>query len=169
MSGFGPFQIRPLALGEASILRETRLRALADSPDSFRETLAEVEVFRDDDWARLVDPVAEHRDYELLVAEDGDERIGMVFVRVDQEHVAHIGAMWVDPNARGRGIGRALLDEALDFARERHAAMAELWAPAASKAAIALYEAVGFSRTGKSSTLRPGSDVPVVQMRNILS
>src|SRR3954452_22402211 len=57
---------------------------------------------------------------------------------------------WLEPRfvreeARGQGIGRALAEAAIERARERGCARIELDANEANPAAVALYEALGFS------------------------
>ncbi len=83
-----------------------------------------------------------------LVAEQDGRLVGMVGgdLRADKSAV-HLVALWVEPAARGRGVGRALVDALVDWALERNAARVELWVvddnPAAS-----VYAAAGFVRSG---------------------
>jgi ribosomal protein S18 acetylase RimI-like enzyme len=53
--------------------------------------------------------------------------------------------LWVRPAARGAGLGRALLDAAVERARERGATRIELNTSTGDVAARALYESVGFT------------------------
>jgi GNAT superfamily N-acetyltransferase len=59
--------------------------------------------------------------------------------------VACLEELWVRPGARGTGLGRALLDAAMDLARERGATRIELNTSTADVAARALYESAGFT------------------------
>jgi ribosomal protein S18 acetylase RimI-like enzyme len=52
--------------------------------------------------------------------------------------------IFVEPQARGSGLGRALAEAALERARERGCARVELDVNEANPAALALYESVGF-------------------------
>jgi GNAT superfamily N-acetyltransferase len=52
----------------------------------------------------------------------------------------------VDPRARGRGAGRALVEAALDVARTRGMGRMRLWTQPFMPAAQRLYEALGFTR-----------------------
>jgi ribosomal-protein-alanine N-acetyltransferase len=54
----------------------------------------------------------------------------------------------VAPHLRGRGAARALLERASAIAREKHAEIMTLEVRASNRAAIALYERFGFSRSG---------------------
>lgn len=62
-------------------------------------------------------------------------------------HVADLGLM-VAAGQRRRGIGRALLAEAVDWARRSGIRKLELHVFPHNEAAIALYESVGFRREG---------------------
>jgi len=70
--------------------------------------------------------------------------------RVKVRHIVHVVGMMVRPEARGRGIGRGLVDAFL--ARARHAGGIELvtlTVTSSNTVAVALYEAAGFRRYGK--------------------
>ncbi len=60
---------------------------------------------------------------------------------------AYISAMWVSPEARGRGIGAQLLDGALGFARAAGIRHIILFVTETQTAARALYERHGFAAT----------------------
>lgn len=57
----------------------------------------------------------------------------------------HIAELYVVPDERGHGIGRALMDEALALARHRGADYVDLATSEEDVAARALYESLGFS------------------------
>jgi ribosomal protein S18 acetylase RimI-like enzyme len=61
---------------------------------------------------------------------------------------AVIQEMYVDPSARGGGVGRAVLDRALAECRERGCAFVELGTPTDGARQIAFYERAGFSNVG---------------------
>ncbi len=58
--------------------------------------------------------------------------------------VARLYSIAVDPGARGHGLGRRLVEAALDLARERGAGMLRLEVRVDNASAIALYRALGF-------------------------
>ena len=58
---------------------------------------------------------------------------------------AHLEDLFVDGSARGSGLGRALVNAAIERARERGCARIELDANERNDPAVALYESVGFS------------------------
>ena len=58
---------------------------------------------------------------------------------------AYLEELYVVPERRGRGLGRALLEAAMDHARERGAAHIDLGTSEDDVAARALYESAGFT------------------------
>lgn len=58
---------------------------------------------------------------------------------------AHLEELYVVPERRGQGLGRALLDAAIDAAREAGAVRIDLGTEEADTAARALYESSGFT------------------------
>jgi ribosomal protein S18 acetylase RimI-like enzyme len=58
---------------------------------------------------------------------------------------AYLEELYVAPAERGQGLGRALLDEAMETARRRGAARMEIGTSEGDTAARALYESAGFT------------------------
>ena len=79
----------------------------------------------------------------FLVALDDDLIIGLLIVHPHIEFGPTLGMM-VDERYRGRGIGRALIERALAWGRERGVRALHLLVFPHNGAAIALYRAVGF-------------------------
>ena len=59
----------------------------------------------------------------------------------------YLAELYVVPAERGKGLGRALLDQVLDHARECGAGYLDVGVDEPDTAARALYESVGFSNT----------------------
>jgi RimJ/RimL family protein N-acetyltransferase len=88
----------------------------------------------------------------VFVAESGDgSLVGRLSVGRDPHpastHVADVGLM-VALEARRQGVGTALLQAAVDWARESGVCKLELHVFPWNEAAIALYDAFGFEREG---------------------
>jgi L-amino acid N-acyltransferase YncA len=88
----------------------------------------------------------------VLVAVDGDQVLGSAKVLANQmgpgAHVAN-GSFMVGPNARGRGVGRALGEAALDQARALgFRAMQFNAVVEANRTAVALWISLGFEIIG---------------------
>ena len=81
----------------------------------------------------------------------------------DDPRPALVG-MFVLPEARGRGVGTALVNAVVDWARQRRATALCLWVTATNDPAIALYEKCRFRRTGESKPLVHSPAVALFQM-----
>jgi len=106
----------------------------------------------------------------VFVAEDGDGiLVGRLSVGRDPHpastHVADVGLM-VAREARRQGVGTALLQAAVDWAREAGVRKLELHVLPWNDAAIALYDAFGFEREGyrKRHYRRGGEFVDAILM-----
>jgi RimJ/RimL family protein N-acetyltransferase len=89
-----------------------------------------------------------HRDdAEFFVAEEDSRIIGELGIEVAGYGVADFGMM-VASDARGRGVGSALLSAAVDWARAAgaHKIALQVWPD--NEGAIALYRKFGFAQEG---------------------
>jgi RimJ/RimL family protein N-acetyltransferase len=99
----------------------------------------------------------------VFVAErDDGELVGRLSVGRDPHpasaHVADLGLM-VALDARRQGVGRALLEAAVEWARDAGVRKIELHVFPWNEAAIALYDAFGFEREGyRKGHYRRGGD-----------
>ena len=98
----------------------------------------------------------------VLVADDEGEIVGRLSVARDRHpacgHVADLGLM-VAATHRRRGIGRALLEAAVEWAREAGVRKLELHVFPHNEPAIGLYEEFGFEREGyRKAHYRRGRD-----------
>ena len=105
----------------------------------------------------------------VFVAELDGRIVGRLSVARDTHpasaHVADLGLM-VAIDARRRGVGRALLEAAVEWARESDVRKLELHVFPWNEAAIRLYDAFGFEREGyrKGHYVRGGDDVDAILM-----
>ncbi len=82
------------------------------------------------------------------VAVAGGQIVGMLHVEVSRHGFGEL-AMLVDPNWRSRGVGSALLQAAIDWARGQRLHKLCLEVFAHNAAAIALYHKTGFAEEGR--------------------
>ena len=86
-------------------------------------------------------------DAQFFVADDGERIIGELGIEVAPYGVADFGMM-VAADARGRGVGSALLSAAIEWARSAgaHKVALQVWPD--NQGAIALYRKFGFAQEG---------------------
>jgi GNAT superfamily N-acetyltransferase len=154
---------RRVRLADWQRLRDLRLRALADTPQAFAETLKEAQQLSDDEWKKRVAPSKESASF----VEEADDRslIGMAFGVCDaSEEVVYLGGMFVDPARRGTGVGRRLVEAVESWARERGAQRIELEVNPEITPALRLYESCGYQPTGNMRQLPSHPSATAVEM-----
>jgi GNAT superfamily N-acetyltransferase len=80
----------------------------------------------------------------IWLAKQDSTACGCVALRPLQPHTAELKRMYVHPEARGSGAGRALMHAVLDYAREQGYEWLVLDTLSRLQPAIALYRTIGF-------------------------
>ena len=92
-------------------------------------------------------------DLEVLLAGDGPDGLAVLRFRPSlwtEALECYLAELYVAPDRRGEGLGRALMEAAIQLAREKGADYMDLGTAETDHAARALYESLGFSnREGK--------------------
>jgi DNA-binding MarR family transcriptional regulator/GNAT superfamily N-acetyltransferase len=91
-------------------------------------------------FIKSFDPAREH----CWIAEVDGEPVGSIFLVKSSDEVAKIRLLLVDKKARGLGVGRALTEQAIRFARERGYGKIMLWTQSILVAARDIYRRAGF-------------------------
>jgi RimJ/RimL family protein N-acetyltransferase len=118
---------------------------------------------------RYLKAVQRHPDAAVFVVEDDGRVVGRLSLSRDphpsSHHVADLGLM-VAAEYRRRGIGTALLEEAVRWAQTAGVRKLELHVFPWNKPALRLYESFGFEREGlrRRHYARDGEDVDAILM-----
>jgi ribosomal protein S18 acetylase RimI-like enzyme len=137
-------------------VRDLRLAALADSPDAFAATLEEEEGRPEGYWRLRLDQ-PDHTTFVATVTSERRPRpVGLAVLGPSSdggERVLGMYSVWVTPDARGRGVGDALLAAATAWATGAGADRIVLDVGDHNRTAIALYTRWGFTPTGRETSL----------------
>jgi DNA-binding MarR family transcriptional regulator/GNAT superfamily N-acetyltransferase len=107
------------------------------------------------DFVNNFDPKCER----AWIAERDGERLGSILLAKDTAEVARLRLLLVEPSARGLGIGKALTDECVAFARQCGYRRVTLWTHQVLTAARHIYEQAGFRLTSSEARKSWSQDV----------
>ena len=152
-----------------SIIRQARAKEdLAEVRDLFGEYLVwnkgrmneefgikiDVETYLEDDMAKL--DIFSPPDGRLLLAFEEAHAAGIACLKKLREDIGEIKRMYVRPQFRGKGLGRALLETIIQEAKEVGYPVVRLDSARFMKEAHALYRSTGFSEIDPY----PESEIP---------
>lgn len=106
-------------------------------------------------YMREFDPKSER----CWIAEKDRKVVGSVFVVRHDDVTAKLRMLYVEPSARGLGIGRRLVDECLNFARLVGYKKMVLWTDSLLTSARRIYEKAGFQLTEEEPHCSYGMDL----------
>ncbi|MEM9487343.1 MAG: GNAT family N-acetyltransferase, partial [Cyanobacteria bacterium P01_F01_bin.116] len=106
-------EIQRLSLDDYARLRSIRLTALQNAPQAFETTFQTAVAFPPESWQRQLQNLP-----TFVAVVDGVDS-GMVrgAPHSDEPSSAYLLSLWVAPKARGLGIGQALIETVVAWAR----------------------------------------------------
>lgn len=144
---------RDLEIGDAGwiVARHAELYAIEEGYDASFEALV----------ARLLAGFIETRDMKTeraFIPVANGVRLGSVFCMRDDPDTARLRMFFLEPFARGLGLGKLMLEEVVNFATITEAKRLVLWTHKSHHAACSLYAARGFKITSESPANAFGQD-----------
>jgi DNA-binding MarR family transcriptional regulator/GNAT superfamily N-acetyltransferase len=118
---------------------------------SFEALVAEIAA----QFIRSYDASREH----CWIAEIGGEPVGSVFLVEASDDVAKLRLLLVERKARGLGVGRALTEQCIRFARQAGYTSITLWTQSILIAARGIYQRAGFTRVKEEKHHSFGADL----------
>ena len=140
--------VRATTITDWPALREIRLQALREAPYAFGSTYAREATIGDDEWHRRAT-----RDGSFLAFLPEVSPAGLGGGYLAAPDTAELISMFVRPQARGRGVGEAIIDAVAEWARQKDASTVHLWVTETNKHARLLYERCGFTATAERQPL----------------
>jgi DNA-binding MarR family transcriptional regulator/GNAT superfamily N-acetyltransferase len=149
-----PYGIRGLQIGDVGWIahRQGILYAQEYGWDATYEALV-AEILAG--FVKNFDP---HRE-SAWVAERDDAIVGCVFLVRASDGVAKLRLLYVEPTARGLGLGKHLVHECIEFARAKGYRTLTLWTNDVLTSARRIYEAAGFQLTSEDRHHSFGKDL----------
>ena len=160
--------IRRISPDDGPILRELRLRSLADAPDAFGQPLEEARRRPMQEWERSARQASHGVDRTWLIAEREAGAVGLVQGRRRRPGTLLVFSMWVDPDARRLGVGRMLVDALEDWARGWDATATILWVLGANASAVEFYRNLGFDVIRGGQDAESGARFGALAMRRAI-
>lgn len=152
-----------------STWRDLRLRALRDTPTAFGSTYEREAAFTESEWRDRVGGLSnaaargDQTAGPALLGLVGGTAIGMGGGYRDLPGWLHVVAMWTEPDWRGHGVGRTVLEHLVAWSAG-HGLRVHLDVETTNHGARRLYERAGFVATGETRPLRDGSPYLVERM-----
>ncbi|MBX2839495.1 MAG: GNAT family N-acetyltransferase [Gammaproteobacteria bacterium] len=139
---------------EWPIYKELRLRSLSDAPEAFCATLESALALNDEEWQQRVS-VCHQRPRAPLFAIWDNSVCGLGLATLDESNqkLAHLFQLWVAPEFRQLGLGKALIQYAQDWARLKSAESLMLGIVVGNDQAGKLYESLGFTNIGETEPI----------------
>jgi RimJ/RimL family protein N-acetyltransferase len=118
---------------------ELRLQALYDSLGPHDPQVLEESSFTAAQWRRRL------RAHAQFAAAGAARPVGLIGAQREHADSVYLYSLWLEPSARGQGLGQLLVSAAVDWARGQRVRTVTLRVDVANAAARGVYEALGFS------------------------
>lgn len=134
-----------LAEADWRLFAALRLRALTDTVGTRDPQFLQEQAFTAVQWRRRL---SAHAQFAAL---EDDHLVGLIGAQRATTDSVYLYSLWLEPTARGRGLGHALVSAAVDWARSEQARVVTLRVDATNASARGVYERLGFGVTTTAS------------------
>lgn len=157
--------VRRITTDDHVLAKRLRLAALEEAPDAFRAHLGDERAMPESVWRERVASNAEGvRTVGFFAVIDGREQGLVIGVYDGTSGIAELVSLWVEPTARGRGAGGALIEAVCAWARDRGCHRVVLSVLDVNETARTLYRARGFVDTGEREPSTPAGSMWLLEM-----
>jgi GNAT superfamily N-acetyltransferase len=160
--------IRRVEPTDWELLRDLRIRSLRDAPQAFGQSVDEALHQSSAEWSHLARQSSSGDRRMWLIAMAGESAVGVVQGRRRSPADVMVFSMWVDPGWRRSGVGSALIDAVIEWARSWGANRAVLWVFAANEAAIRFYRRLGFAAESGTQDAGSGASYGAIAMSRVI-
>jgi ribosomal protein S18 acetylase RimI-like enzyme len=144
-------RLETVSAANAMVFKAVRLRALREDPTAFGSTYAEESRLTDAEWVDLaVRRTSEGSTVRLAFVDGVACGIVGAFLEESDRTRARLVSMWVAKEARERGVGQALVEAVIAWARGSGAHTVVLTVTSNNETATRFYERLGFRKTGRT-------------------
>jgi RimJ/RimL family protein N-acetyltransferase len=139
--------VRRIHRGETDLYRQIRLKALQDAPYAFSSTYDSALRRSAESWREQAESTAQGSDRATFIAFSEEESIGItaLYRLKDQAEVGEVLQVWVDPEFRGTGVARDLMDAVFQWAGENNFRRIIAGVTKVNLRALKFYTKYGFS------------------------
>jgi len=159
-----PATVRRIQADEGLRWRALRLRALADTPIAFVDTVEQASLRPDADWDNTAAVHSVGCQSALFIAERSAEWVGVAGGFAHDDGTTTIFTVFIEPAARGQRILEALLDAVTAWSLGCGRKNLSLEVAVQNPRALAAYHRLGFTENGKIRPHPLYPDVTEIEM-----
>jgi GNAT superfamily N-acetyltransferase len=156
--------LRRIGPDDGELLRDLRLRSLADAPGAFGQSVSEASMRGEADWQQQARQASAGDRRAWYLAETDGRATGLVQGRRRPPDDLLVFSMWVDPQVRRAGVGRRLIETVEAWGREWGATRTVLWVFGSNEPAIRFYRSLGFEVLGDGEDADSGRNFGALAM-----